>query len=101
MCVYVSMLAFVCMHARVREGVCVSASIRWSVRMSVCLSACMFVRPNVCSQMRAFINAYATFLISNFLLLTSSFHVYTLVCLYLSIYPCVSMCVHPLYVFDH
>ena len=33
----------------------------------------MLVRPNVCSYMRAFINACATFLISNSLLLTSSF----------------------------
>ena len=51
-----SMHAFVCLHARVREG----------VRPSVCLSACMFVRPNDCSHMRAFINACAAFLISNF-----------------------------------
>ena len=50
-CVRVSMLPFVCVHARVREGVCVSPSARQSVRPSVCLSvrlsACMFVRPNV------------------------------------------------------
>ena len=52
-CVRVSMLAFVCVHVRVREGVCVNPS----VCLSVCLSACMFVRPNVCSYMRAFINA--------------------------------------------
>ena len=76
-CVPSSMYAFVCLHARVREGVCLSPSghpsVRLSVRPSVCLSACMFVRPNVCSHMRAFINACATFIISNFLLLTSNF----------------------------
>ena len=46
-CVRVSMLPFVCVHARVREGVCVSPSVRPSVRLSVRLSKCMFVRPNV------------------------------------------------------
>ena len=63
------MHVFVCLHARVREGVCLSPS----VLPSVCLSACMFVRPNICSHMRAFINACATFLISNFSLRTSNF----------------------------
>ena len=102
-CVRVSMLAFVLVHVRVREGVCVSPSVRPSVhlsvrvhvraskclivhvhacvhqcmcscgRLSVSLSACMFVHPNVCSHMRAFINACAAFLISNFKLLTSYF----------------------------
>ena len=76
---------FVCLHACVREG----------VRPSVCLSACMFVRPKDCSHMRAFINACAAFLISNFLLLTSNFHVCTRVfasvriCAY--VYPSVRM----------
>ena len=55
-CERVSMLAFV------REGAYVSPS----VRLSGCLPACMFVRPNVCSHIRAFINACATFLISSF-----------------------------------
>ena len=76
------MHAFVCLHARVCEGLCLSPSVRHSVRLSVCLSACMLVSPNVCSHMRAFINACAPFLfstsnvlllISNFLLLTSNF----------------------------
>ena len=57
-----SMHAFVCLHARVREGV----NLRPSVRPSVCLSACMFVRTNVCSLMRGFINVCGAFLISNF-----------------------------------
>ena len=46
-CVRVSMLPFVCVHARVREGICVSPSVRLSVYLSVRLSKCMFVRPNV------------------------------------------------------
>ena len=61
-CVHISMLAFVCVHACVREGICVNPS----VRPSDCLSACMFMHPNICSHISAFINAYATFLISNF-----------------------------------
>ena len=48
-------------------------SVRPSFRPSVCLSACMLARPNVCSHMRVFINACATFLFSNFLLLTALF----------------------------
>ena len=108
-CVRVSIPAFVCVHARVREdvcespsvclsvrpsvclrayscvqmfdrtcvrpsmhafvylrgGICLSPSVLPSVRSSVCLSPCIFVHPNVCSHMRAFINACATFLISN------------------------------------
>ena len=55
-CVCLSVRAYVaecivcaCKHERVRESVCASPS--------VCLSACIFVRPNVCSYMRAFINA--------------------------------------------
>ena len=63
-CVRVSILAFVFVHARVREGVCVTPSERPSVRLSVCLSACMFVRPNVdrtCvrSSMYAFVCLHA------------------------------------------
>ena len=61
-CVRVSMPAFVCVHARVREGVYVSPFVRTSVRPSTF----MFVRPNVCSYMRAFISACTTVLISNF-----------------------------------
>ena len=41
------MLAFVCVHARVVEGECLSPYIRPSVCLSVCLSASMLVRPNV------------------------------------------------------
>ena len=52
-CVRVSMLAFVCVHARVREGVCVSRSVGRSVRPSVRPSVCL----SIWSYMRAFINA--------------------------------------------
>ena len=59
-CVRVSMLAFVFVHARVRAWGRMCESIRPPVRpfvcLSVCLPACMFVRPNVWSYMRAFIN---------------------------------------------
>ena len=44
-CVRVSMIAFVCVHARVREGVCVSPSLRPSV---VCLSVRVHVRASKC-----------------------------------------------------
>ena len=46
-CVCISMLAFMCVPARVHEGICVSSSVRPFVCLSVCLSACMSVRPNV------------------------------------------------------
>ena len=49
-CVRVSMLAFECVHARVREGVCVSPSVCLSVRVHVSASICL-------SYMSAFINA--------------------------------------------
>ena len=56
--VRVSMLAFVCVHARVREGVCVSPSVA-SVRLSVCPRACscvqMFDRTCVRSSIYAFV----------------------------------------------
>ena len=61
-CMHSSMHAFMCLHARVREGICLNLS----VCLSIYLSACMFVNPNVCSHMCAFFNACATFLISNF-----------------------------------
>ena len=66
-CVRVSMRAFVCVQARVREGVCVSPSVRPSVRPSVHLSVCpcscscvqMFDRRCVRSTMHAFVCLYA------------------------------------------
>ena len=60
----------------------------------------MFVRPNVCSHMRAFINACAAFLISNFLLLTSNFllltSMFVLGCLppYEHVCVCLSVCMY-------
>ena len=54
-----SMHAFVCLHAHVREGVCLSPYVRPSVLPSVCLSACIFVRPNVCSHIRPQARAHA------------------------------------------
>ena len=69
-CVRVRMLAFVCVHARVHEGVCIGPSARHSTRPSVCLclSAClsafmfvvqMFVRRCVRSSMHAFVCLHA------------------------------------------
>ena len=43
---------------------CICESVIPSVRLFVCLSACMFVLPNICLHMRTFINACATFPIS-------------------------------------
>ena len=65
MCVCLSVRASVpecivcaCKHASVRVCACARAWGRMceSIRPSVCLSACMFVRPNVWSYMYAFIN---------------------------------------------
>ena len=55
-CVRSSMHAFVCLHARVREGQCLSPSVLPSVRSSmyafVCMHACVrayvWVRPSLC-----------------------------------------------------
>ena len=44
------MLAFVCVRARLREGVCVSPSVCPAVRPSVCLSVC----PRACSCVQMF-----------------------------------------------
>ena len=109
-----SMHAFVCLHARVREGVrpsvrvhvraskclivqaCVHQCMRSCVCMHACvrasvrLSACMFVRPNDCSHMRAFINACAAFLTSNFHVCT---WVFASVRICAHVYPSVRMCV--------
>ena len=67
-CVRVSMLAFVSVHARKREGVCVSPSVRLSVCLSVRVhvraSKCLIVHACVhqcmrsCSCMRACLRAY-------------------------------------------
>ena len=62
----VSMQAFVCVHARVREGVCVSPSGRLSVRVDVRASNCLIV--HACVQqcihsvgcMRACVRAYVS-----------------------------------------
>ena len=75
-CSCVQMFVRTCVRSSMHSFVCVSLtrpSVRPAGRLSVCQSACMFVRPNVCSYMRAFINTCATFLISNFLLLTPNF----------------------------
>ena len=54
--VRVSMLPFVCVHARVREGVCVSPSVRPSVCPSVCSSVQMHVRASKCLIIQAFVH---------------------------------------------
>ena len=57
-CVRVSMLAFVCVHPRMREGVCVSPSVR-PFFLSVCPRACscvqMFDRTSLRSSMHAIV----------------------------------------------
>ena len=50
-CVRVKMLAFVCVHARVREAECVSPSVRPSVHPSFCLSLSIWSRAYSCVQM--------------------------------------------------
>ena len=51
--VHISMLAFVCVHARVREGVCVGPS----VRPFVCLSSVrVHVRASKCLIVHAFVH---------------------------------------------
>ena len=47
-CDRVSMLAFVCVHARVREVVCVSPSVRPFVCLSGCPSVRMHIRASKC-----------------------------------------------------
>ena len=51
--VRVSMLAFVCVHARVREGVCVSSSVRLSVGVHVRASKCFIEHACVHQCMRS------------------------------------------------
>ena len=62
-CVRVSMLAFVYVNARVREGVCVRLSVHPSVCLPVCPRACscvqMFDRTCVHSSMHAFVYLHA------------------------------------------
>ena len=47
-----SMHAFVCLHARVHEGVCLSPSVRLSVRVHVRASKCLFAHACVHQCMR-------------------------------------------------
>ena len=87
-CVPSSMHAFVCLHARVREGVC--ESVRPSARLSVCpvhvRAPKYFVRTCVRSSRHArhflFLTSNFLLLNSNFLLLTSNFyfHLFTWMC---------------------
>ena len=62
-CVRVSILAFVYVHARVREGVYVRKTVRPSIHLSVCPRACscvqMIDRTCVRSSMHAFVCLHA------------------------------------------
>ena len=90
-CVRSSMHAFVCLHARVREGVYLSSSVLPSVRPCICLSDC----PRPCSCVQIFVRTCvrSSMHARHFLFLTCNFHVCTLV--FVSVGTCVRMSIRP------
>ena len=98
--VRVSMLAIVCVHARVREGVCVSPSVCLSVRPRACSCIKMFDRKCVRASMHAFVCLHARVregvCVSLFVRPSIRPSVRLLVCLCLSVRPsvCLSVRVH-------
>ena len=102
-CVYVpECIVCACKHTSIHVCAWVRAwghmceSVHPSIHLFVCLSMCMFVLPNVCSHMRAFISDCAIFLTSNFLHITSNFllltSMFVLGCLHP--YEHVSVCIY-------
>ena len=62
-CVRLSILVFACVHARVREGVCVIPSVRPCFRPFVCLSVYLSVRVHIlaskCLIVHACVHAFS------------------------------------------
>ena len=94
-CVCVSRLAFVCVHARVRKGVCVSPSVRPAGRPSVCLSVRVHVHASKCLIVHASVRqCMRDISFSNLQLLTSMFALAMGVCLHKKCRACIDERTH-------